>query len=136
MRWRLLSHLSLNHLAISPGEDGTEPLREILKLYNALDDPETRKMIEGILRVRCERVPGRLPGKKGGLCHGIKVQVHFDESQFLGSGVFLFGSVLDRFLGMYASVNSFTRLAATSEQRRNQGEIWQWPARVGEKAML
>jgi type VI secretion system protein ImpG len=136
LRWRLLSHLSLNHLSLSQEGDGAEALREILKLYDVLDDSETRKLIEGILRVQSRRTVGRCAGAMNGLCQGIEVSVHFDEEKFSGSGVYLFAAVLDRFLGMYSSVNSFSRLVATSEQRQNQGEAWKWPARVGEKVLL
>ncbi len=136
VRWRLLSHLSLNHLSLSKTGDGAESLREILKLYNVHDDSETRKMIDGILRVRSRRVVGRLASAINGLCQGMEVAIHFDETKLSGSGVYLFASVLDRFLGLYASINSFTRLVATSEQRQNQGEVWRWPARAGEKALL
>ena len=38
---------------------------------------------------------------------GRRVEIEFDEEQFTGGGVFLFASVLERFLGLYASINSF-----------------------------
>ena len=44
-----------------------------------------------------------------GVCRGLEVTLHFDEDKFSGSGVYLFGAVLERFLGMYCSLNSFTR---------------------------
>ncbi|HVJ66524.1 MAG TPA: type VI secretion system baseplate subunit TssF, partial [Caulifigura sp.] len=34
LRWRLISHLSLNHFSISEGVAGADALREILKLYD------------------------------------------------------------------------------------------------------
>lgn len=136
MRWRLLSHLNLNHLSLSKAGDGAEALREILKLYVVREDEETRRRIEGVMRVQSRRVVGRSASAINGLCQGMEVTVHFDESKFSGSGVYLFASVLDRFLGMYSSINSFSRMVATSEQRQNQGAVWKWPARAGEKVLL
>ncbi len=48
--WRLISHLSLNHLSIVGGEEGNSPeaLREILSLYNFMDSSATRKQIAGV----------------------------------------------------------------------------------------
>ena len=48
--WRLISHLSLNHLSIVGGEEGDSPeaLREILMLYNFMDSSATRKQIAGV----------------------------------------------------------------------------------------
>ena len=48
---------------------------------------------------------------------GCEVTLHFDEDKFSGSGVYLFGAILERFLGMYASMNSFTRTAITTNRR-------------------
>jgi len=132
--WRLISHLSLNHLSLSDLTEGADALREILKLYDFTDSQETRSLIEGLMRVSSRRVVGRAGGLAGGFCRGMEVAIHFDEKKYTGSGAYLFACVLDRFLGMYASLNSFTKLVATSEQRR--GLTWQWPPRTGERVLL
>src|SRR5207302_637073 len=46
--WRLISHLSLNHLSLLEGDDQAGALREVLTLYNFLDSDPTRKMISGV----------------------------------------------------------------------------------------
>jgi type VI secretion system protein ImpG len=133
--WRLISHLSLNHLSLADSQEGADALREILKLYDFADSAETRSMIDGILRVRSRRVVGRVPGGvQAGLCRGIEVTIHFDEQRFAGSGVFLFACVLEQFLGLYCSVNSFSKLIATTNQR--EGELKRWAPRAGETVLL
>ena len=133
--WRLISHLSLNHLSLADGAEGADALREILKLYDFADSAETRAMIEGILSVRSRRVVGRVPGGvQTGFCRGIEVTLHFDEDRFAGSGLFLFACVLERFLGLYCSVNSFSKLVATTNKR--EGELRQWPPRAAETVLL
>ena len=134
--WRIISHLTLNHLSLTDDEEGTDALREILKLYNTHDTPETRAMLEGVARVKSRRVVGRISGPNGGFCRGMEVQLLLDEEKFLGSGAFLFASVLDRFFGLYTSINSFSKLLVTTRQREAQGEIWRWPLRTGEQVLL
>jgi len=133
--WRLISHLSLNHLSLADSEEGADALREILKLYDFADSAETRAMIDGVLSVRARRVVGRSAGEpRGGFCRGLEVTILFDEERFAGSGVFLFAGVLERFLGLYCSVNSFSRLIATTNKR--EGELRRWPPRAGETVLL
>jgi len=133
--WRLISHLSLNHLSLADYEEGADALREILKLYDFADSAETRSMIDGILSVRCRRVVGRTGGQvSAGFCRGIEVNVHLDEERFAGSGVFLFASVLERFLGLYCSINSFSKLVVTTNKR--EGELRRWSPRAGETVLL
>jgi type VI secretion system protein ImpG len=61
---------------------------------------------------------------------GIETTLTFDEEQFVGTGMFLFASVLDRFLGLYVSVNSFNQLTIRSAQREEI--VKRFPARAGE----
>lgn len=133
--WRLISHLSLNHLSLADAEDGAHALREILKLYDFADSEETRSLIEGVLNVRTRRVVGRVPNDiRGGFCRGIEVAIHLDESRFAGSGVFLFASVLEHFLGLYCNINSFSQLIVTTNQR--EGNLRNWQPRAGEMILL
>jgi type VI secretion system protein ImpG len=133
--WRLISHLTLNHLSITAAEQGAEALREMLKLYDFRDSAETRAMIDGIVRVDSRPVTARIPGRGGGaLVRGVEVTIEFDERRYAGSGVFLFACVLERFLALYCSINSFTRLVATLRGR--EGVLRKWQPRVGEKTLL
>ena len=133
--WRLISHLSTNHLSLCDYEDGADGLREILRLYDFADSEETRAMIDGIRSVTTRRVVGRSGGGvAGGLCRGLEVTVDFDEDRFIGSGVYLFASVLERFLGLYCSINSFTRMIAKTAKR--EGVLGKWPPRAGEQVLL
>jgi type VI secretion system protein ImpG len=133
-QWRLISHLSLNHLSISGG-DGAEALREILSLYDFTDSQATRNQIGGITNVASRRVVRRTGARIGaGFVRGVETTVEFDEEQFVGAGVFLFASVLERFLALYATVNSFNQLVARVTQREEV--LKQWQPRAGEQALL
>ena len=129
--WRLISHLTLNHLSVSGGPDAADALREILSLYDFTESAVAKTSIEGLLSVNSRRVLGR---SGGALCRGVEITVEFDEDRFTGNGMFLFATVLERFLSLYTSVNSFTRMVATVARR--EGEYRRWPARIGDAIVL
>lgn len=133
--WRLLSHLNLNHLSITGGENGAEALREVLRLYDFADAAETQAAIEGIAAVRSERGLARVSvGDSTVIAHGIDVSLTLDATRFPAGGAYLFAAVLERFLGLYAAVNAFSRLTARLEGRA--GIMRRWPPRTGEKILL
>jgi type VI secretion system protein ImpG len=132
-QWRLISHLSLNYLSISEG--GREALQEILRLYDFSDSAVVRQQIAGITKVTSRRVVGRPASMPwNGFCRGVEVSIEFDEEKYIGSGVFLFASVLEKFLGLYASLNSFTQMIAHTLQREEP--LKRWPLRAGEQILL
>jgi type VI secretion system protein ImpG len=121
--WRLISHLSLNHLSLVDG--GREALLEILSLYNFFDSPALQKQIAGITKV--DSAPGMArvgPPQRQAFVRGLDVNLEFDEDMYVGGGIYLLASVLERFLGLYCSINSFTRLTITSQQREKPLAVW------------
>lgn len=135
-QWRLISHLNLNYLSIINNEnDSPEGLQEILHLYNFKDTSATRNQILGIKSVESKTVVRRIGKRVGaGFVRGLETTIVFDEEQFVGSGLYLFASVLERFLGVYASINSFNQLVIKTEQR--EGEVKRWRPRTGEQVLL
>ena len=133
--WRLISHLSLNHLSISHDESGAETLREILKLYDFRDSSETRAAVDSILDISSRRGTARAPSADmGAFCRGLDVEVTFDEQRFASSGLYLLAAVLERFLALYGSINSFTRLTVKLHGR--PGILRRWPPRAGDQELL
>lgn len=131
-QWRLISHLNLNYLSLV-GDKGTpEALQEILHLYNFDDSSVTRKQILGIKNIETRKAVRQIGNHIGsGFVRGIETTLTFDEEQFVGSGMFLFACVLERFLGLYATVNSFTQTVVRTEQREEI--IKRFPPRAGEQ---
>ena len=106
-----------------------------MRLYDFADSIDTRKMIDGLISVTSQRVVGRTDvGGQAGIVRGTEVTIKFDEEQFTGHGLFILASVLERFLALYCSINSFTTLVATTRQR--DGELKRWPPRAGETILL
>jgi type VI secretion system protein ImpG len=133
--WRLLSHLALNHLSIADGEGGAEALREMLRLYDFVDAPESQAIVDSVISIASRRGVARVAvGDAISLAHGVDIDVTLNPASLPPGGAFLFASVLDRFFGLYAAVNAFTRLTARLEHR--SGALRTWPARTGEKILL
>jgi type VI secretion system protein ImpG len=132
--WRLVSHLTLNHLSLVSPDANAEPLREILKLYDMTDSSETQSLIGALLSVQAEPAVGRPRGVSNSVCRGLDVRLHFDEDRFTGNGVYLFGAILERFLGLYCAINTFTRTTVTTNRREDV--VCEWPARAGELVFL
>lgn len=141
-RWRLVSHLTLNYLSLTGAANPSHSdgkalaaLREILRLYDFDDSPVTRQRIAGLVGLRTRPVVRRAGrGSAAAFARGIETELEFDPAQYTGTGVFLFASVLERFLGLYTSVNSFTQTVARVRQR--PGELKRWPPRAGEIQLL
>lgn len=134
--WRLISHLSLNYLSLLDKNDqqGATALRELLTLYSDISSTEMRKQIDGVLSVSSKpsirRIPGAGPITFG---RGLEITLNCKESVFEGTGVYLLGTILERFFAKYVSLNSFTQTRLTSIER---GEIKIWPVRTGTRDIL
>jgi type VI secretion system protein ImpG len=146
--WRLISHLTLNYLSLTDertrtagGPDANtstpsaESFREILKLYNYAGTAFTEKQIAGILKMQGSRQFARVFSENGiAFVRGTRVEMELDEEQFVGGGALLFSMVVERFLALYASMNSFTQLQVRSRQRKEP--LREWPPRAGQKILL
>ena len=117
-QWRLISHLSLNHLSIVDG--GREALLEILSLYNFADSVTVRKQIAGITSVAGRPSTTRVgQAPRQAFVRGTEIELEFDENQYVGAGVYLMACVLDHFFGLYCTANSYTRLSVRTQQRED-----------------
>ncbi len=132
--WGLISHLTLNHLSLAQEEDSADALREILKLYDVVDSLQSRSLIDGVMSVSVAPSIGRLSSQGGAVCRGLAIDISFDRGNYSGNGLFLFASVLERFLALYCSMNSFTRFTAL--EKGQEGALRKWPPRAGEKVLL
>lgn len=131
--WRLISMLSLNYLSLSKAEN----FRALLEFHifpdcrnqpAALANRRRISAIQGIEDRPAERLLRGTPVRG----REITLQVHPDH--FLSTGdMYLFGSVLENFLGGYASINSFTQLIIRDSL---SGEAYRWPARLGRHYLI
>jgi type VI secretion system protein ImpG len=126
--WRLLSNMSLNYVSLTD----INALRAVLSAHDfraPYDRMRARildKIMKSMIRVHCsetDRIYGGRPVR------GAQTRLVVDERAFdCEGGMYLFGSVLNEFFALYATVNSFHRLIIEEATR---GEEYQWPARLG-----
>ena len=133
--WRLISHLNLNHLSLSRGTDSCEAFKEIMRLYNFKDSASTRNLIASLRTMNTRAITAPISiDNTVVLCRGTEVELQLDSMMLTGTSPLLFSSVIERFLGVYCTINSFVRLIVTLSGK--DGEFKRWPPRAGEKALL
>ncbi|MEM5310278.1 type VI secretion system baseplate subunit TssF [Paraburkholderia sp. JHI869] len=124
-QWRVLSHLAPNYLSLLDAEI----LRGSLALYDWTDGELNGRRINAITDVR-HRPLSKLV--KGGLMRGVEITVTLDAGRFAGDGdLELFGSMLNRFIGLYATLNLYTKLVIVAQPT---GRRIEWPETKGEGA--
>lgn len=139
MSWRLISHLSLNYLSLtdtagSDNAEGAQALRALLGLYADSNDQASVLRVEGLKSIVSRPATARLP-VPGPVTfgRGVEVTVTCEEGAYEGSGLFLFGKVLEEFFASYVTINSFTETIVRSTER---GEIMKWQPRLGQHPAL
>jgi type VI secretion system protein ImpG len=131
--WRLISQLSLNYLSIVEG--GKEALQQILRLYDIGKTAYSQNVIDSVVSLRSSRHFAPVRSDNGTtFARGMRVEIELDEDQFVGSGAFLFASVLERFLGLCTSLNSFTQLVVSTTQRKEP--LHAWSPRAGRRILV
>lgn len=131
--WQLISQLAVNYVSLV--QDGPKQLQSILRLHNVSLRPGSRQQIDGILAIEGRPGHARIDGVHGpAFVRGTQVEMTLDEEAFIGGGAYLFASVMEQFLGLSVTVNSFSRLTVRTRQR--QEPLGRWPARSGRKVLL
>lgn len=129
---RFTRHLYLNGLTLGNGAN----LRSLLELYvfpgnrSEASSAANLKRIAGIGEVSalpCER------WVNGVMMTGREIRMKVRQDHFAGPGdMYLFGCVLDRFIGDCAEPNTFTVLIL---EEALKGESHQWPPRLGRQQL-
>ena len=131
--WRLISHLSLNHLSLTDG--GLDAFREMLTLYDLPRSPSSQRQISGISAIAHKAANAWLPGNPFAcLVRGVEVRLTIDEEAFVGSGIHAFAHIIERFLGLYVHANSFTQLVMVSNKTGE--ELLKCSPRSGDLSLL
>jgi type VI secretion system protein ImpG len=131
--WRLISHLSLNHLSLADG--GLDAFREMLALYDLPRSPSSQRQIGGIAAIGHKAANAWLPGNPFAcLVRGVEVRLTIDEEAFVGSGIHAFAHIIERFLGLYVHANSFTQLVIVSNKTGE--ELLKCTPRSGDLSLL
>jgi len=133
MHWMLISSMASNFTSLTD----LPALKNLLSTYNfpAFYNRQSARMnelrFEGMESLTCKPVTRVIRGLP---VRGIQINLRMNSTKFICEGdMYLFASVLDRFLGLYASVNSFTELEVEDTEK---GEKYRWKARSGSQPLL
>lgn len=131
--WTLISNLSLNYLSLLD----VDALRSVLRVYDfrALVDRQaeriSRQRLDGIGAIHTEPVDRMY---KGLPVRGIRSTVTLDQQAFASEGdLYLFGTVLSRFFGLYASINAFHLLDVVNSDNQ---ERYTWTLQTGQQPLM
>jgi type VI secretion system protein ImpG len=128
--WRLVSHLALNHARLT--DAGLPDFQKMLALYDLPRSPISQRQIAGIVGLAHGTVRAwvkTLPAST--LMPGIAIRMTIDEQAFVGSSLYVFAQVMDRYFAMNSQLNCFTQLELVSEQTGQ--EILKCQPRTAEK---
>ncbi|MBN2563420.1 MAG: type VI secretion system baseplate subunit TssF [Phycisphaerae bacterium] len=130
LHWRLISHMSLNYVSLADADH----FKELLRVYDFQAEHDAQRalahqrMLDGILAVRStfkERMV------RGAPLRGIQVDVELNEDHFAGEGdAYLFATILDRFMALYVTLNSYTQL---NVRFTRSGQVYSFAPRWGEQ---
>ncbi len=129
-QWQAINNTAVNFFSFltESNEINIKNLRNVQAMY-AYSEPDHNTIENGIESILIKSVVRRV-GSVGPILfgRGFSVDILFNEESFSGSGFFLLGSILDRFFGASAPINSFTETQILSKGR---GVIAKWPIRIG-----
>jgi type VI secretion system protein ImpG len=130
LHWRLISHMSLNYVSLTD----VEHFKELLRVYDFQSEHDAQlalghqRMLDGILSIR-SRFGERMI--RGSSVRGSQIEMELHEDHFAGEGdACLFAMILDRFFGLYTTLNAYTQLTVRFAR---SGQVYAFPPRWGEQ---
>lgn len=133
LHWQLIANMSLNYLSLS-NIDVLKTLLGTYDFHSRIDRQTQRasqKRLDGIKGVQMKPVDRIY---RGVAVRGIKISMTMDANMFANEGdMYLLASILNEFITLYASINSFTEFEVTNEQN---GEVYSWQSKMGMQTVI
>jgi type VI secretion system protein ImpG len=130
--WRLITHLSLNYSGLT--DAGVEEFRKMLCLYDLAQSAISQRQINGIVGLEHGMTRAWMPGVPfATLMPGVRIRLRIDEQAFVGSGLFVFAQVMERYFGLNSQLNCFTQLDIVSHKTGE--ELIRCPARTAQATL-
>jgi len=124
--WRLIAHLSLNYASLT--QAGLGDFQKMLSLYDLPRSPTTQRLIQGIVTLEHGSTRAWMPTVPfPTLMPGIAIRLGIDEQAFVGSSIYIFAQVLQRYFALNSQLNCFSQLTLLSQ--RSGEELIRCPER-------
>ncbi len=133
-QWRIISHLSLNILALMKG-DALSHVKELLALYNLPHSKENILLIDALKTLSFSTTNKLVNAKPFPMfVRGVKVELSINSSVFRGHSLYIFSQLLSHIFNLKVQINSFVDVIVKDSS--NQQEIYQCVQNVGGKMLL
>ncbi|AOA58838.1 type VI secretion system baseplate subunit TssF [Acinetobacter larvae] len=133
-QWRIISHLSLNTVALMKG-DAVSHLKELLELYNLPRSKENHLIIDAIQQIKFELTHKLVEAKPFPMfVRGVKVLLHIRSQVFRGHSLYLFSQLVSYVFNLKVQMNSFVDVSIFDESSGQ--ELYQCVQNVGGKKLL
>lgn len=133
-QWRIISHLSLNTLALMKG-DALSHVKELLALYNLPHSKENILLIDALKQLSFSSTNKLVNSKPFPMfIRGVKAELVVNKSVFRGHSLYIFSQLLSHVFNLKVQINSFVDVVV--KDSLNQQEIYQCAQNVGGKTLL
>ncbi|MEF9956419.1 MAG: type VI secretion system baseplate subunit TssF [Acinetobacter sp.] len=133
-QWRIISHLSLNTLALMKG-DALSHVKELLALYNLPHSKENILLIDALKQLNFSTTNKLMNAKPFPMfIRGVKAELAVNKSVFRGHSLYIFSQLLSHIFNLKVQMNSFVDVVV--KDSFNQQEIYQCVQNVGGKTLL
>lgn len=127
--WKIVAQLSIHHLGYSDPSIALKVLKETLHLYANMTQAHVGAQIESITNFSTKEVVRRMPKREKdqawlGFVKGIGVNVTIDEETDPSHMSFALAHILQHFLSMNVSIDSFVEMNLFSHQRKGVWMSW------------
>lgn len=133
-QWRIISHLSLNTLALMKG-DSVAHVKELLELYNLPRSRENHVLIDAIQQIDFSLGHKLVEAQPFPMfIRGVKAIVKIDPAVFRGHSLYVFSQLLSQIFNLKVQMNSFVDVIV--QDHLHQQELYQCVHNVGGKTLL
>jgi len=133
-QWRIISHLSLNTLALMKG-DALSHVKELLALYNLPHSKENILLIDALKQLNFSTTNKLMNAKPFPMfIRGVKAELTVNKSVFRGHSLYIFSQLVSHIFNLKVQINSFVDVVV--KDSLNQEEIYQCVQNVGGKTLL
>lgn len=133
-QWRIISHLSLNALALMKG-DALSHIKELLALYNLPKSKHNQLIIDAIQSIEFEITHKLIEAKPFPMfIRGIGIHLSINSQAFRGHSLYIFSQLLSHIFSLKVHLNSFVDLTIIDSIQ--QQELYRCIQNIGGKKLL
>ncbi|WP_299015017.1 type VI secretion system baseplate subunit TssF [uncultured Photobacterium sp.] len=133
LQWQLIANMSLNYLSLV-NIDVLKVLLSTYDFHSRVDRQAHRASLQRLDGIKASAMTPIDRVFRGVAVRGTQFRLTTNSSFFVNEGdMYLMASVLNEFIRLYSTINSFTELEVFDE---HTGECYQWSSLIGQQTIL